>query len=240
MHFFFPIFNYLCRLNQKLKIVKNLSLVLNIILLIAVVVLYILHFSGHQATKVSQINQDGTMPDIEGLTIAYVNSDSLLKNYDFFKDLEKKFDDKRDKLNTEYQNRAKGLQTEIGNYQQNAGNMTMNQQRAVEDNLRQKQQNLMQYQQQLSQQLAQEQDNMNSQIYDKVSDYLKNYGHDKKLNLVLTYTKGSGVLYANDSLNITDEVIAGLNQQYQAEQAPDKGKKTAAQKSVAKDSASVK
>jgi outer membrane protein len=36
--------------------------------------------------------------------------------------------------------------------------------------------------------------------------------------VVLTYTKGSGVLYASDSLDITYEVITGLNEAYKAEQ----------------------
>ncbi len=218
---------------------KNLSLILNIVLLIAVGVLYFLHFRGHQeTTSVSSIKNSGNPIDIEGLTIAYVNSDSLLKNYDLFKDMEKKFNSKRDKLNTEYQNRAKGLQTEISNYQQTAGNMTINQQRAVEEDLRRKQQNLMLYQEQLSQELMQDESNMNAQIYDKVSDYLKDYGKNKNLHLVLTYTKGSGVLYASDSLNITNEVITGLNQQYQMDQSA-KSKKPAAQKTTTKDTTAV-
>ena len=218
---------------------KNLSLILNIVLLIAVGVLYFLHFRGHQeTTTVSSIKNSGNPIDIEGLTIAYVNSDSLLKNYDLFKDMEKKFNSKRDKLNTEYQNRAKGLQTEISNYQQTAGNMTINQQRAVEEDLRRKQQNLMLYQEQLSQELMQDESNMNAQIYDKVSDYLKDYGKNKNLHLVLTYTKGSGVLYASDSLNITNEVITGLNQQYQMDQSA-KSKKPAAQKTTTKDTTAV-
>lgn len=217
---------------------KNLSLILNIILLIAVGVLYFLHFKGHQGTAVSQLSNTGNPINVEGLTVAYVNSDSLLKNYDFFKEMEKKFNDKRDKLNTEYQNRAKGLQTEINNYQQTAGNMTINQQRAVEEDLRRKQQNLMLYQDQLTQQLSQEEGDINSKIYDRVAEYLEDYGKNKNLHLVLTYTKGSGVLYANDSLNITDEVISGLNQRYQQEQTS-KTSKPAASKSTAKDTTSA-
>ncbi|MCK5102923.1 MAG: OmpH family outer membrane protein, partial [Cyclobacteriaceae bacterium] len=81
---------------------NNLSIVLNVVLLIAVVVLYVLHFSGKSTSEAknelvnSQINP-------ENFSIAYVNSDSLLKNYDFFKDLEKQLIAKRDKLNIEYQ-----------------------------------------------------------------------------------------------------------------------------------------
>ncbi len=194
---------------------KNLSIVLNIILLIAVAVLYFLHFTGKPAGTSAEAEHVSSAPS--GLAIAYVNSDSLLTNYDFFKELEKKFMARREKMNAEYQNRAEGLQREIGNFQSTAGNMTISQARAVEEDLRKKQQNLMMYQEQLGQQLMQEETGMNAELYDKVSGYLQEYGKNKNLQIVLTYTKGSGVLYANDSLDITKEVIVGLNEAYQKE-----------------------
>lgn len=196
---------------------KNLSIVLNVVLLIAVVVLYVLHFSGKStSTESNELVNSPVNP--ENFSIAYVNSDSLLKNYDFFKDLEKQLIAKRDKLNIEYQNRAEGLQKEFVNFQGTAGNMTISQARAVEEDLRKKQQNLMMYQEQLGQQLMGEEAKMNSELYDKVSEYLRDYGLNKNLQLVLTYTKGSGVLYANDSLDITNQIIVGLNQAYGEEQ----------------------
>ena len=198
----------------------NISIGLNVVLPIAVAVLYVLHFKGGSASGPEAEAVRSTPVD---LSIAYVNSDSLLKNYDFFKDLEKKFMATRDKLNAEYENRAKGLQQEISNFQSTAGNMTISQARAVEEDLRKKQQNLMMYQDQLSQQLMQEEAKMNTQLYDQVSEYLRDYGITKDLQIVLTYTKGSGVLYANDSLDITDQVLVGLNEAYKAQK--DGGKK---------------
>jgi len=209
---------------------NNISIGLNVVLLIAVVVLYVMHFKGDSDSSESIESSNAAPVD---LSIAYVNSDSLLKNYDFFKQLEKQLIDKRDKLNVEYQNRAEGLQKEINNFQTTAGNMTISQARAVEEDLQKKQQNLMMYQDQLRQQLMQEEGKMNSELYDKVSDYLQDYGLDKNLQIVLTYTKGSGVLYANEGLDITDQILTGLNDAYDAEQ-------NAGNKPVKSDTASTK
>ncbi len=209
---------------------KNLSLVLNVVLLIAVVVLYVLHFSRGSDTE--EVTSGGAI-NLENPSIAYINSDSLLSNYAYFSDLETQFNEKRNKLDAEYRNRAEGLQREIANFQQTAGGMTISQAKAVEEDLRRKQQNLMMYQEQLTQQLVQEESKMNSELYTKVSDFLKDYGQNKNLQIVLTYTKGSGVLYANDSLNITDDVLAGLNEAY------DKGDTDQA-KSNATDTASAR
>jgi outer membrane protein len=201
--------------------VKNLSLILNIVLAIAVIILYVLHFSSKPAPGAAG-SFDAAPTSLftaDGLTIAYINSDSLLQNYEFFKDMEKKMEERQQKLNREYQNRAQGLQNEIENFQRTANNMTMSQARAIEEDLRRKQQNLMVYQESLAQELMQEENKINTELYDKLSDYLKDYGKNKGLQLVLTYQKGSGVLYANDSMNITQDVIKGLNDAYLVEKS---------------------
>lgn len=196
---------------------NNLSIVLNVVLLIAVAVLYVLHFSAKPSPEDlgEVVDHSASIGD---LSIAYVNSDSLLKNYDFFKALEKQLIAKRDKLTSEYQNRAEGLQKEIANFQSTSGNMTISQARAVEEDLRNKQQNLMMYQEQLGQQLREEEAKMNTELYDKVSGYLKDYGTNENLKIVLTYTKGSGVLYANEGLDITTQILDGLNKAYVEDQ----------------------
>lgn len=206
---------------------KNLSLILNGVLAVAVIYLYILHFSGGKAAENGGTSQEGAFTTGPVPKIAYVNSDTLLANYDYFKDKSAELEEKASKLQAEYESRAKGLQNEISTFQQNAGQMTMNQARAVEEDLRKKQQNLMQYQQNLSGQLMEEENKVNEELYQNVSEYLEQYGKDKDFKIVLTYTKGSGVLYADDSLDITQEVIAGLNEHYKNPEASGTEKKDA-------------
>ncbi len=193
---------------------KNISIILNVVLLLAVAVLYYLHFSERTTSE-----------DVSGRTaglisptgIAYINSDTLLKNYDFFKVAADQLEGKKDGLQAEYENRARGLETEIQSFQRNAQNMTIAQARAIEEDLVKKQQNLLRYQETLAQSLAQDEAKVNNELYDRVSEYLREYGKSHDFQLVLTYQKGSGVVYANDSLNITEEVIKGLNEAYQSE-----------------------
>ena len=193
---------------------KNLSLILNFVLLAAVLVLYILHFTSGKDQQ-SVASETSTEPF--SVNIAYINSDTLLQNYEFSKVAADGLENKKDELQAEYENRARGLQTEIQNFQRNAQNMTIAQARAIEEDLTKKQQNLLRYQESLTQTLMQEEAKVSNQLYDKVADYLRDYGLTNNFQLVLTYQKGSGVLYANDSLNITKEVVDGLNQAYKQE-----------------------
>ncbi len=187
---------------------------LNVALLVAVLVLYFLHFSSQNQTEAT----DGPMVvNSVPVNIAYINSDTLLKNYEFSKVAATQLENKKDELQAEYENRARGLQTEITNFQRNAQNMTIAQARAVEEDLTKKQQNLLRYQESLTQTLIQEEAKISNELYNKVADYLRDYGLVNNFQFVLTYQKGSGVLYANDSLNITDAIVIGLNDAYQLE-----------------------
>lgn len=194
---------------------KNLSIILNVVLLVAVLVLYFLHFSTQDN---SQESTPSDTPDPMPLSIAYINSDTLLENYEYSKVAADELENKKDELQAEYENRARGLQTEIQNFQRNAQNMTIAQARAIEEDLTKKQQNLMRYQETLTQTLVQEEAKISNELYDKVAAYLRDYGIANNFQLVLTYQKGSGVLYANDSLDITRKVVDGLNDAYALEQ----------------------
>ena len=151
---------------------KNLSIILNVVLLVAVLVLYVLFFKSQNNTSESAEAMGPSIP----LNIAYINSDTLLKNYEFSKVAADELENKKDELQAEYENRARGLQTEIQNFQRNAQNMTIAQARAVEEDLTKKQQNLLRYQETLTQTLMQEEAKISNDLYDKVADYLHEYG----------------------------------------------------------------
>lgn len=191
---------------------KNISGVLNIVLLVAVVGLYYMQFSGTNSGKAEGAKKEGMM--VENPSIVYINSDSLLVNYDYIKDQQEVLKEKSEKLNAEYKNRAQGLQTEFNNYQQNSANMTIGQARAVEEDLMKKQQNLKLYEQSLGQQLVNEEGKINQELYDKVSAFLKQYGEENELHMVVKYNPGSDVLYANNGMDITNDVLDGLNAEY--------------------------
>lgn len=192
---------------------KNLSLVLNLVLLVAVGVLFYLHFAGSNE-KIEGEEQAG--PSVE-YTIAYINADSVLKNYDFFKDMQAKLQEKGEKLEKEYQNRAQGLQREVNDYQRNVNNLTIGQAKALEENLLKKQQNLRVYQESLTQDLMQEESKINKELYERVTSFIKEYSAENGLQMVVKYNQGSDVLYATEGMDITATAISGLNDKYKEE-----------------------
>ena len=191
---------------------KNLSLILNIILFVAVAALYYLHFS---APKSSSAGTEISAP--KDLNIAYINSDTVLKYYDYFKVNRDKLESKGKKLDQDLRNRAQSFQNDYEAYQRNVSNLTIGQAKAVEEDLAKKQQNLQLYQQSLSQEMSAEEGKMTQELYKRVTDHLKVYGEKNGLQIVFKYDPTSDVLFGGPSLDITKQVVDGLNKEYASE-----------------------
>jgi outer membrane protein len=204
---------------------KNLSLILNIVLLVAVAVLFYLHFSSAKP-----VASEGSSVAPGDLSVAYINSDTVLKYYDYLKAQKTVLEDKSKKIEQEYRNRAIGLQNEIEAYKRNVNSMTLGQVRATEEDLGKKQQNLQLYQQSLGQQLMEEEAKLNRELYERITKFLKKYGTEKGLQVVLKYDPTSDVLFAGEAINITKDVIDGLNSEYTQEKTGVPADTTAAKK----------
>lgn len=191
---------------------KNVSIVLNVILIIAVVVLYYLHFGGGNDENTATTNAAPIT------SIAYINSDTVLKYYEYTKVNKSKLEDKGKRLEQDLKNRAISLQTEIENYQRSRNNLTIGQAQAIEEDLGRKQQNFQMYQQSVSQELMNDQEQMSRDLYEKITQFLSAYGKANGLQLVLKFDTSSDVLFAGDSLDISKQVIEGLNSKYKADQ----------------------
>ncbi len=201
------------RAENLIVTMKNLSLIINIVLLVAVGVLFFLHFTKSK-TEFASTNSLSVPSDLK---IALINSDSILKYYDFLLVNRKTLEAKSQKLEQEFRNRAQGLQNEIANYQRSVNNLTLSQAKALEEDLGKKQQNLQLYQQSLGQQMAEEEGKLNKELYERVTAFLKKYSSEKELQVVLKYDPASDVLFASKSLDITKDVIKGLNEAYATE-----------------------
>ena len=192
--------------------VKNASLILNVVLTIAVAVLYYLHFKDRQPAVASVSAKPA---ETKGRDIVYVNVDSLLTKYDYFKDTQKVLESKRFQLENELATKGRNLQNKVAFFQQRAPTMTQEQGRATEASLQKEQQDILAYRERAAQNLATEEQAKNKQLYDQIYDYLKKVNAQNKYEFVLGYTKGGGILFADPSADQTKAILDGLNKEYQ-------------------------
>ena len=193
---------------------KNLSIGLNVLLLIAVIVLYILHFSGNGK---STSNQGGTATVNADAKIVYINMDTLLNNYTQSRELNEAFLKKLEANRTELNIKVKNFDREAAEFRnkvENNGFMTRERAEQAQMDLMIKQQNLQKLQQEMTENAQREQMEINRKLYDAITNFLTEYNKAKGFQLILSTTLCGNVLFAQEGFDITNEVVSQLNEQY--------------------------
>ncbi len=193
---------------------KNQLSVLSKLGLVAIVALT-LNACKEQTKTAEKAAVKSTEIKNENAAIVYVNSDSLLNNYTYFKEIKAKFEGKSKKAQDDLKAKGTAFQREVAAYQQGAATLSADQRAATEQRLARKQQELQGYQQNAGAALQNEEGVENEKLYNKVAEYLKKHAKIKGYKMVLTYSKSnSAILFADESLDVTKEVIKGLNEEY--------------------------
>ncbi len=154
--------------------------------------------------------------------IVYVNTDTLLNNYEYYKEVVKEFENKRFALENDLQKRSQSFQNEVAMFQKRAqaGGMSEEQAKTTQMQLQQKEQEIMMFRDNAAGNLQTEQAKKTDQLLSNIQDYLKKYNKSDKYDMVIGYSKGGGVLYAKEDLDITTEVLKGLNEEYKSQGKP--------------------
>ena len=201
---------------------KNISVYLNIVLFIAVALLYIDRFSGNK----SETNQASNSSSVSG-DIVYVNMDSLLNGYDLYNELKTQLIQEENDLNANLNSRSKAYQRKAMEFQQKVDKqlVTSSQAKQMQDQLMSEQQNLLQLKDQLEGQFMEKQQNMNKQIFDRISEFMKKFNKVKGHKIIIG-NAGTLILEADSNLDITEVVLKGLNEAYQKGEKIDLSSKT--------------
>jgi outer membrane protein len=166
-------------------------------------------------TSSATAKKDAPVTVSDKAEIVYVNSDSLLSKYDYFKDMSTRLEDKGKRAQVDVSSKGQAFQREVAEYQKGAATLSADQRAATEQRLARKQQELQTYNQNASAQIQNEQAAENAKLYDKIADFLKGYAKEKGYKLILTYSKANPtVLFGDESLNVTNEVVKILNDNY--------------------------
>ncbi|GAB4322293.1 MAG: OmpH family outer membrane protein [Bacteroidales bacterium] len=154
--------------------------------------------------------------DSSGLRIAYVNTDLLLEKYELVTELADRFEREQNKRESDLDKRTKEYQQEAQYFQESVANNSLSEQSAqqIYEKLMQKQQDLYALQEQYSQELARHEMEMNKVLLDSVKNFLGRLNTKAQYDYILNYTIAGPVLLANDSYDITPQVLEGLNNEY--------------------------
>jgi outer membrane protein len=153
---------------------------------------------------------------VAGEGIVYVNIDSLVRGYDMYFDLQKEFEAKAKKKDADFTARMKKFESDARDFQDKVekGLVTRSQAQQLQEGLAKREQELLQLRQELQGELQEEESVMLRQIQNNIQTYVNEYNQTKRYSLILSTSGSTVVLYGNPTLNITSEVLSGLNETY--------------------------
>ena len=195
---------------------KQTPLVLSIISLVAVAVFGILFFTTGKSDGKGAVETEESGVAAQKGDIVYIDLDRILMEYDMANDLRSVVETKVQNIQAEINRRGKKLETDVKSFQEkiDKGIMTRSVAEVQSQKLQQQEAEFNNYAAQKQQEIQEEQLVMMNQLGDAIKTYLDNFNAEKQYAMILTNQGGAPVITADANLDITDLVLAGLNEEY--------------------------
>ena len=200
---------------------KNLSLIVNVVLVLAVGYLFYYDFSGKKTSDVAaKSNSSYKSSDSNGYRppLAYVELDSLNENITYIKEKRRELEAEMKAIEQEQESGYRGLQTQKDNFLKKGAAITEEEAQVFQGKLMDQQQKIDARKQELSQKLNEKSFGIMQDIQKKLKDFLTEYNKDKKYMYI--FTTGTGLdymVFKDTTLNITNDVIKGMNAKMKAD-----------------------
>ena len=195
---------------------KNTSLIISSISLIVAITFGVLYLTGKNDKKVADSEGENTEITAAAGDIVYIDLDRILMEYDMANDLRSVVETKVQNIQAEVNRRGQKLEKEVTAFQEKIekGLLTRSVAEAQSQKLQQQEIDFNNYAGQKQQEIQEEQVVMMNQLGDAIKTFLEKYNAEKQYAMILTNSAGAPVVTADKALDITDDVLAGLNEEY--------------------------
>jgi len=192
---------------------KNAAIILNAVLLVAVGILFYLHFSSKKEAPKKDVPQRVvTTGGDTSFKIAYFEWDSMTNHFHLFKQMQEELNNKEEAIGREESKMRQQLQDKF-NYYNAKTDMSQAESEAATQDLKQLEAQLGNRMQRMKQDFQAEQMQKNNDIKSKIEDYLKDYNKTKGFSYIMIY-EPTLIFYRDSAYNITPDLIVGLNERY--------------------------
>lgn len=198
---------------------KSTHQILYIILFVLLAVLYFIQFSSSSNTEnIPTVEKELAIQPLNegGLNIAYVNSDTVSKYYEFAKKIQKTLTNKRSEAEGQIKSKYFAYESLVQEFEKASPIMGDREKMEKAQKIRLLEQEIMQVEQQLSEQVSRQELELTQSYIVKTNDYMQEIGKTLGYDYVMSYRVGGAMLYANERHDITNEIIKLLNERYES------------------------
>lgn len=196
---------------------KNFLIALNVVLVVAVAALFYLFYSNKSGSGNVARAQIADSASPSSFKIAYFESDSLEKQYEYYKEARTKIRAKEEENGRTLTNLRNRYAARVKELQQRGNSMTQNEQTAAQQELAQMEQDFDVTRQQLAQDLQAESMRHLQEVKSKIQAFLKDYAREKGYIFVFGSNEYDYLYYKDSTRDITTDVVKLLNERYKTE-----------------------
>ncbi len=191
-------------------------IILSVLALIMAIVVLVFQFIGEKRPQITIPEGDSEVAAQRG-DIVYVRMDTLIMQYDMASDLSSTFQAEAQAVQDDLNKRGRKLESDMKSFenQYQKGLLTRSNAEQQQNALLKRQQELQNLANQKQLELQEKEFVMNNQIIYAIKTYLEEYNKVRGYAAILTTTDVSNtVIVGNVALDITQEVVEGLNAEY--------------------------
>ncbi len=144
----------------------------------------------------------------------YVDVNKLLEGYERTKVEREAFNEKASTLKANVDSLLTNWQKELQDYEKERSSMTQKELELKQELLGSKQQQISNYQQAIQRQIQEEDQKVTQTVINDINDYVKEYGKKNGHKIIFGASGGGNIMYADESADLTQKVLEGLNAEY--------------------------
>ena len=196
---------------------KIANIVTSAVLAVAVAVLFVLHFSGGEK---SEQHSDEALAagilDPSDISIAFFSMDSVMNNWDLYYSYQQDLAQNQSEMEAEFAGKTEAFYQRVqdAQYKIQRQLVTRTEAEQLQQQLAAEEQELMALQNQYAADLQEQGMVKNRQMMDMIERYVTKLSKEKGYSYVYSYQFGGNLIYGAKPYDITNMVVAGLNETY--------------------------
>lgn len=189
---------------------KHINSVINVVLAVAVIVLFYLHFSsGKKSSTVVAAPKTGN----HAAAIAYFEMDSVQNNFEYYKEIIKDLTKKDQQVRAGLDAKKNAYLSKLKEYQGKSNTMTQEQLAQASQEMQAKEREYNLEEQMQASQLNNETREKLLDVKKKIEEFLKEYNKNRTYAYIIS--NSADLIYYKDSANnITEDIVKGLNEKF--------------------------
>ncbi|OXA91084.1 OmpH family outer membrane protein [Flavobacterium hercynium] len=147
-------------------------------------------------------------------TLVYVDVNKLISGYNKTKIAQAEFEKKSSLMKANVDSLVSNWQNELKNYEKERAALSPKELKLKQELLSNKQQQINGYQESIQKKIQEEDKKVTQTVINDINDYIKQYGKDHNHKIIFGASGGGNIMYADESTDLTEEILKGLNAEY--------------------------